>query len=149
MLAKSHTCDAGSHFVGPCACSLTFLPVLARLNRMQWRHAERCVSGCGRGLAELDANKNIKQLFLEDFPYAEDGLLVWKALVEYFTGYLSLYYSDSGAGGKPKVPSCALLCMPTWVLFCLRPFGSLLTSVPGRGVPAGCSPCHPLYIISV
>ena len=50
----------------------------------------------------MDANKKVT-LFLEDFPYAEDGLLVWNALVDYFTGYVNLYYSDSGAGGKPKV----------------------------------------------
>ena len=61
------------------------------------------VTGCSRGLAELDASKKVTQVFLEDFPYAEDGLLVWNALVDYFTGYLNLYYSDSGAGGKPEV----------------------------------------------
>ena len=66
-----------------------------------------CLVGCKRGLAKLDDDKKVTQLFLEDFPYAEDGLLVWNALVEYFTGYLNLYYSDSGAGGKPKVHSFA------------------------------------------
>ena len=34
---------------------------------------------------------------------------MWNALVDYFTGYLSLYYSDSGAGGRAKVRSRASL----------------------------------------
>ena len=67
------------------------------------RQALRGLGGCGRGLAELDKNKEVKKLLLKDFPFAEDGLLVWNALVEYFTKYLNLYYSDSGADGKPKV----------------------------------------------
>jgi lipoxygenase len=45
------------------------------------------------------------ELLLDDYPFAEDGLLVWNALEEYFTEYLNLYYSDSGADGKPKARS--------------------------------------------
>ena len=30
-----------------------------------------------------------------DYPYADDGLQVWYALMEWFTAYLKLYYSDS------------------------------------------------------
>lgn len=33
----------------------------------------------------------------------QDGLDIYYALREYFTEYLGLYYSDTGAAGKPKV----------------------------------------------
>ena len=72
-----------------------------------------------RGLAELDETLKVKgNLVLGDYPFAEDGLLVWNAIVDYFTEYLQLYYSDSGAGGRPKV-----LCVhaqPGWPGVCLR-----------------------------
>ena len=61
--------------------------------------------GCctGRGIAKRNGDKLV--LLLDDYPFAEDGLLVWNALEEYFTEYLNLYYSDSGADGKPKARS--------------------------------------------
>ena len=42
---------------------------------------------------------------LNDFPYAEDGVKVWNAIVEYFDEYLRLYYSDDGSNDKLKVSS--------------------------------------------
>ena len=39
---------------------------------------------------------------LKDFPYAEDGLLVWNAIEEYFDKYLRLYYCDEGSNDKMK-----------------------------------------------
>ena len=78
----------------------------------------------------LDNNGKVKQpLLLEDFPFAEDGLLVWDALVDYFTGYLNLYYSDSGAGGKPKVAQWHILA-PCSLLCCMRRY-SCKYKVPG------------------
>lgn len=56
---------------------------------------------CVRGMAE-DTDAGIK-VILDDYPYAEDGLLIWNALETYFTEYLHLYYSDDGQGGKSKV----------------------------------------------
>jgi hypothetical protein len=35
------------------------------------------------------------QLWLDDYPYAQDGLDLWGALLEYFTAYLQLYYSSN------------------------------------------------------
>jgi hypothetical protein len=35
------------------------------------------------------------QLWLDDYPYAQDGLDLWGALLEYFTAYLRLYYSSN------------------------------------------------------
>ncbi|CAL8468388.1 g7928 [Coccomyxa elongata] len=54
-----------------------------------------------RGIAKRNGSQ--LTLLLEDYPFAEDGLLVWNAFEEYFTEYLNLYYSDNGADGKPKV----------------------------------------------
>lgn len=54
-----------------------------------------------RGLASLQ--HGIPKPVLEDFPYAEDGLLVWNAIEEYFGKYLRLYYCDKGSNGKLKV----------------------------------------------
>ncbi|KAF6251346.1 lipoxygenase [Scenedesmus sp. NREL 46B-D3] len=35
------------------------------------------------------------QLWLDDYPYAQDGLDLWAAFLEYFTAYLKLYYSSN------------------------------------------------------
>lgn len=40
------------------------------------------------------------ELLLKDYPYAEDGLLVWDAIVKYFNEYLSIYYSNNASSGK-------------------------------------------------
>jgi len=37
----------------------------------------------------LDASGNLR---VSDYPYAEDGLLLWNALSKYFTSYVDLYY---------------------------------------------------------
>jgi hypothetical protein len=50
------------------------------------------------------------KVILSDYPYAEDGLLIWNALATYFTDYLKLYYSDTGEGDKPKVPTLRPQC---------------------------------------
>lgn len=36
------------------------------------------------------------------YPYAEDGLKIWKAMEKYFGDYLALYYG-SGAEGDAKI----------------------------------------------
>jgi lipoxygenase len=55
-----------------------------------------------RGVAERDASGELK-LVLSDFPFAEDGLLLWNAFESYFTEYLNMFYSDDGRDGKSKV----------------------------------------------
>ena len=40
----------------------------------------------------------------EDYPYAADGLLIWKALQKWFHSYLSLYYkSDADIASDPEL----------------------------------------------
>jgi lipoxygenase len=34
---------------------------------------------------------------VKDYPFAEDGLLIWEALHKYFTAYVALYYADDAA----------------------------------------------------
>lgn len=34
------------------------------------------------------------KLWLSDYPYAQDGLDLWSAYLEYFTAYLKLYYKS-------------------------------------------------------
>jgi hypothetical protein len=36
-------------------------------------------------------------LRVRDYPYAEDGLLLWDALERYFTAYVGLYYTSDAA----------------------------------------------------
>ena len=36
-------------------------------------------------------------LRIKDYPYAEDGLLLWGALKEYFEAYVELYYTTDEA----------------------------------------------------
>jgi lipoxygenase len=47
-----------------------------------------------RGLAKRDAQGKVK-LLLEDYPYADDGMLLWDAVDSWLGDYLGLYYDDS------------------------------------------------------
>jgi hypothetical protein len=47
-----------------------------------------------RGLAKRDAEGKVK-LLLEDYPYADDGMLLWNAVESWVGDYLGLYYDDS------------------------------------------------------
>jgi hypothetical protein len=42
----------------------------------------------------LDASGELR---VRDYPYAEDGLLLWDAYEQYFTAYVELYYADDAA----------------------------------------------------
>jgi hypothetical protein len=42
----------------------------------------------------LDAAGNLR---VKDYPFAEDGLLIWESLHKYFTAYVALYYADDAA----------------------------------------------------
>ena len=56
-----------------------------------------------RGIAkrgEDELHVDMAELLLKDYPYAEDGLLVWDAIVKYFNEYLRIYYSDDARSGK-------------------------------------------------
>eukprot|EP00884_Botryococcus_braunii_P020118 jgi/Botrbrau1/6790/Bobra.0057s0024.2 len=55
------------------------------------------------GADEKPVRENGKLVPRIDFPYAEDGLDIYYAIRNYFTDYLSIYYSDTGANGKLKV----------------------------------------------
>jgi lipoxygenase len=46
-----------------------------------------------RGLAKRDADGKVK-LLLEDYPYADDGMLLWNAVDNWLGDYLGLYYDD-------------------------------------------------------
>ncbi len=44
------------------------------------------------------------ELLVDDYPYAQDGLLIWSALEKYFSEYLSLYYkSDADVAGDTEL----------------------------------------------
>ena len=56
-----------------------------------------------RGIAKRGGNDlhvNAAELLLKDYPYAEDGLLVWDAIVRYFDEYLRMYYSNDTGSDK-------------------------------------------------
>ena len=36
------------------------------------------------------------KLLLDDYPYAQDGLDIWNAYLDYFGDYLKLYYKSDG-----------------------------------------------------
>jgi hypothetical protein len=43
-------------------------------------------------------------LWLDDYPYAQDGMDLWGALLAYFTGYLQLYYrSDADVASDTEL----------------------------------------------
>lgn len=49
-----------------------------------------------RGMAVRDENvPHGLRLWIEDYPFAMDGLLVWSSIEEWVREYVSLYYSDS------------------------------------------------------
>jgi hypothetical protein len=81
-----------------------------RISTYAWAGLAVKSVACGRGLAEKQGDE--LKLVLDDFPFAEDGLLIWNALESYFTTYLSMFYSDDGHGGKPKVCSVARSLIP-------------------------------------
>jgi hypothetical protein len=37
------------------------------------------------------------EILLDDYPYAEDGILLWNAITDYFKEYLAVYYKDDTA----------------------------------------------------
>ncbi|KAH7423168.1 hypothetical protein KP509_12G042400 [Ceratopteris richardii] len=56
-----------------------------------------------RGMATKDPNDPDKlKLVLEDYPYAADGMLIWSAIQEWVTEYVSLYYTDPDSLSNDK-----------------------------------------------
>ena len=51
-------------------------------------------------MAEKDGNE--LKMLLDDYPYAEDGLLIWNAILKFATDYLSLYYDDHTEGRRVR-----------------------------------------------
>lgn len=47
-----------------------------------------------RGVGETDVD-GAGENFLPDYPYRDDALLLWKAIKDYVSGYLKLYYKSS------------------------------------------------------
>lgn len=56
-----------------------------------------------RGMAVEDpSNPGELKLVIEDYPYAADGLLIWKAIQDWVNEYVSIYYSDPEALATDK-----------------------------------------------
>jgi Lipoxygenase len=56
-----------------------------------------------RGIATVGADGKAS-LRVKDYPYAEDGLLIWEAIDAWVGEYLSLYYKDDAAvAGDPEI----------------------------------------------
>ncbi|CAL9179629.1 unnamed protein product [Musa hybrid cultivar] len=52
-----------------------------------------------RGMAVEDPTQpHGVRLVLQDYPYADDGLLLWSAITSYVRSYIQLYYPDSDPG---------------------------------------------------
>ena len=51
-------------------------------------------------MAEYTENGKDLKMALPDYPYAEDGLLIWNAILKFAQDYLALYYDDSKDGQK-------------------------------------------------
>ena len=56
-----------------------------------------------RGVAKLGHNGEVK-ILLDDYPYAEDGLLIWNALKKWNDGYLV------GLNLAKDLPDCGAVC---------------------------------------
>ncbi|KAK9829773.1 hypothetical protein WJX72_007819 [[Myrmecia] bisecta] len=52
-----------------------------------------------RGVARATSDGQV-ELLLADYPYADDGMLLWSAFEEWFASYLRLYYDDGVAGKR-------------------------------------------------
>jgi lipoxygenase len=52
-----------------------------------------------RGLAKKSDQGRV-ELLLDDYPYADDGMLYWEALEKWVGNYLGLYYDDSKDGKR-------------------------------------------------
>ncbi|KAL4198183.1 hypothetical protein AMTRI_Chr03g138890 [Amborella trichopoda] len=67
---------------------------------LTWRFDKEALPAdlINRGLAEEDptAEHGLK-LVIEDYPFANDGLLIWSAIKQWVTDYVSYYYSDPGS----------------------------------------------------
>ncbi|CAL9096167.1 unnamed protein product, partial [Musa acuminata var. zebrina] len=49
-----------------------------------------------RGVAVRDQNGELS-LLIKDYPYAEDGLQIWKAIETWVTEYCTIYYPSDDA----------------------------------------------------
>ena len=43
------------------------------------------------------------KIALDNYPYAEDGLLIWEAIHSFARDYLSLFYDDKKQGHRVRV----------------------------------------------
>ncbi len=68
----------------------TIIALLSFSNKVQSCKHFCCSCVCpSRGLMTAEG-----KLLVDDYPYAQDGLLIWSALETYFSDYLSLYYNS-------------------------------------------------------
>ena len=51
----------------------------------------------GRGVAERGRDGKLR-IAVPNYPYAEDGLLIWEAMERWVGEYLHLYYKDGTTG---------------------------------------------------
>ncbi|WIA35699.1 hypothetical protein OEZ86_004104 [Tetradesmus obliquus] len=66
---------------------------------LTWRFKEE---GLTADLAKRGFLDSKGELRIKDYPYAEDGLLLWGALKKYFEAYVELYYSTDDAVQNDK-----------------------------------------------
>ncbi|KAI5063074.1 hypothetical protein GOP47_0021621 [Adiantum capillus-veneris] len=78
---------------------------VSSIDYKQWRFDEQALPKdlLARGMAELDkkAEHGLK-LYIEDYPYANDGLNLWAALEKWVTEYTDIYYQDDKAVEKDE-----------------------------------------------
>jgi len=66
----------------------------SKVYELTWRFKEEGLVEDLKKRGFLDAQGKLR---VSDYPYAEDGLLIWDALTKYFTEYVDLYYKSDEA----------------------------------------------------
>lgn len=77
------------------------MPLGSKVYRDTWRFDQQSLPADLKLRGILDSEG---KLVVDDYPYAQDGLLIWNALEKYFTNYINHYYaSDDVIKADPEL----------------------------------------------
>ncbi|KAA0041374.1 hypothetical protein IC582_009827 [Cucumis melo] len=97
--ARESLINAGGIIEGTFSTASYSMELSSSVYRDQWRFDEQAFPEdlIRRGMAERkkdEYGRDILELTIKDYPFANDGLILWNALLEWVTEYVNHYYGD-------------------------------------------------------